>query len=864
MRTSLGGMKYQGTLKMKNLLLLLLFPVIVFGFGSLIEKQIDTITPPSGTVTLNGSVVMDSGTADTVPYLNGSKVITSSSVTSTELGYVSGVTSALQTQLDAKVNDTGDEVVAGIKNFSSELLIDQITTPANPAAGKNKIYSKSDDSLYILTSGGVETEVGGTTDLTTDVTGILPLANGGTGSATRNFVDLTSSETVAGVKTFSSDILMSGTGQLDLPVGTTGERSGSPTSGMIRFNSTDVTFEGYDGTLWGPIGGSVDLSAIDQDIIPDTNDTYDIGSASKNFVDGYIDNIFSNKIEVVSATESSIPCPRMTKTQMEAISSPTNGSCVFNETDGAQFHYDSTLVEWVIAGSVVNVENITDWVDYTPTITGHGTVASVDFKYRRVGDSVEVHGKWTNGTPTAVESQIGLPSGLTIDSSKMATIKNVGYLLRAVADTAAVEYLMLSTGGDTYFNIGKRQSSVNPINPITGTSTLASEVLTFFATVPISGWSASTKYATSTCTGLECFNEFSARIDNNGTCTVTSENLDFIDSCTRNSAGITTVTWVSGFFPVVPSVVITSEGDKNSNINIVQTTTSVQILTANRSTDALVDGDYSIKVQRQGSDFFDHDERFIEVNDQRYSVNLSGNDGRAITADTEDIHFSGSGTGWTSTGDTHYYTVQNANSVINLTGMTKTTTSLISTALELYKNGSLYRRIEQEYEGTAIIGILGFMYNSTEGEFVSGDQLSIRINRSATLNNVTTTEHYLNIVETLQPKAYVGNLNPKTLVETPGSNLPKMYSAELSATGVVSSEYSNWINGNCTNASPSVCTLESSAFVTGLNCTINAEDSAVVCGTTALSISSLSFTCYTTAGSDVTTARTKNLICHGE
>lgn len=40
--------------------------------------------------------------------------------------------------------------------------------------------------------------------LTSSVTGILPVANGGTGSATKNFVDLTNTQTIAGVKTFSS------------------------------------------------------------------------------------------------------------------------------------------------------------------------------------------------------------------------------------------------------------------------------------------------------------------------------------------------------------------------------------------------------------------------------------------------------------------------------------------------------------------------------------------------------------------------------------------------------------------------------------------------------------------------------------
>jgi hypothetical protein len=42
--------------------------------------------------------------------------------------------------------------------------------------------------------------------LSTGVTGTLPIANGGTGSATKNFVDLTTAQTLAGVKTFSSRV----------------------------------------------------------------------------------------------------------------------------------------------------------------------------------------------------------------------------------------------------------------------------------------------------------------------------------------------------------------------------------------------------------------------------------------------------------------------------------------------------------------------------------------------------------------------------------------------------------------------------------------------------------------------------------
>ena len=60
---------------------------------------------------------------------------------------------------------------------------------------------------------------------------------------------------LTGTTTSSGDISMTGTGQLKLPASTTANRSGSPTQGMIRFNSDNVAFEGYNGSAWGNIGG---------------------------------------------------------------------------------------------------------------------------------------------------------------------------------------------------------------------------------------------------------------------------------------------------------------------------------------------------------------------------------------------------------------------------------------------------------------------------------------------------------------------------------------------------------------------------------------------------------------------------------
>ena len=62
----------------------------------------------------------------------------------------------------------------------------------------------------------------------TNVSGVVAIANGGTGSSTQNFVDLTTAQTVSGVKTFSNNLVVNGaltTGNVTYPTaaGTNGQ-----------------------------------------------------------------------------------------------------------------------------------------------------------------------------------------------------------------------------------------------------------------------------------------------------------------------------------------------------------------------------------------------------------------------------------------------------------------------------------------------------------------------------------------------------------------------------------------------------------------------------------------------------------------
>jgi len=63
------------------------------------------------------------------------------------------------------------------------------------------------------------------------------------------------SPSFTGTASFAGDVNLTGSGYLDLPAGTTAQRPGSPSPGMIRYNSDLSQFEGY-GSAWGAIGGS--------------------------------------------------------------------------------------------------------------------------------------------------------------------------------------------------------------------------------------------------------------------------------------------------------------------------------------------------------------------------------------------------------------------------------------------------------------------------------------------------------------------------------------------------------------------------------------------------------------------------------
>ena len=103
------------------------------------------------------------------------------------------------------------------------------------------------------------------------VTAAAGTLSGGTLASGVTASSLTSVGTLTDL-TVSGNILMSGTGVLDIPAGTTAERPGSANTGMFRYNTTLNQFEGYKNTGWGEIGGGAGATGGSTDEVFIEND----------------------------------------------------------------------------------------------------------------------------------------------------------------------------------------------------------------------------------------------------------------------------------------------------------------------------------------------------------------------------------------------------------------------------------------------------------------------------------------------------------------------------------------------------------------------------------------------------------------
>lgn len=196
-------------------------------------------------------------------------------------------------------------------------------------------------------------------------------------------------------------------------------------------------------------------------------------------------------ISGITGAQGRIVCTLVTSTSTASLRVGIHVARAVN-TGAVTINFDDVLL--AADDSQANVP-MSDWVAYTPTFTGFGTVSTSAFFWRRVGDSVEITGKFTSGTTTATEARLSLPNSLVSDSTKVPAIRSPGFWIRGSNTTAHGGSILIESNVG-YITFGSQDTfgnvSVNPVTKQNASSFVGSgeEVHIPPFTIPISGWSA--------------------------------------------------------------------------------------------------------------------------------------------------------------------------------------------------------------------------------------------------------------------------------------------------------------------------------------------------------------------------------------
>lgn len=152
----------------------------------------------------------------------------------------------------------------------------------------------------------------------------------------------------------------------------------------------------------------------------------------------------------------------------------------------------------------------TDWQAYTPTFSGFGAPTSVTGFWRRMGDSVQIQVNFITGTTTADEARVGLPNSLVIDGAKMSGTVISGQW-NCSSFGATVYPTLLAEANASYVTFTIDLNAHSGFTKVAGSSIGNGITMTVqSALIPIKGWSSGqllssdgdTRVVAATITGL--------------------------------------------------------------------------------------------------------------------------------------------------------------------------------------------------------------------------------------------------------------------------------------------------------------------------------------------------------------------------
>lgn len=453
--------------------------------------------------------------------VSGSDAIVESTVTTTELGHLSGVSSNIQDQIDNKADAGANSDITSLSGLTTALSISQGGTGETTANDALNAFlpSQSGNLNKFLRTDGTDVE--------------WAPAGGGSGI---NYMSEFFDSDVSPVTTSVAAIDTTNTDYTNFLVSSAGGTLSQDTASSLRGANSYKFVPTASGEFFAFPAfqlSSVDLGKAISIKFDLKNDgaaaDYDVVVCRYNS-----SGVHQEIISVAGTASAGTPASAQLPTSLTSFrgffitnSSSTDYYRLFvrHLTSATDAVYLDTLVigpDAVMEGAIV-----TDWVDGGPiTITGvttnptKGTVIQDKWWYRRVGDTYEFrmeYGQSTAGTGGSGQYLFTLPAGLSIDTNKIQSMSTIdpGVLgsatIRANANYWSGNVVASSTAGTTsqvrifYSAAGASATAIGSGT----TASLASTPIRYYAEfrAPIAGAVANTQqaaraveeYAANTC-----------------------------------------------------------------------------------------------------------------------------------------------------------------------------------------------------------------------------------------------------------------------------------------------------------------------------------------------------------------------------
>ena len=430
---------------------------------------------------------------------------TAITATAAELNYTDGVTSNIQTQLDAKqALDADLTAIAGLANTGGNFIVGNGTTwVVESGATARASLGLTISSDVLAYDANLQSFVTAFTLPTTDGTSGQALITNGSGTIAFGDVDALPTQTgnsgyylttdgtnaswdnLKASPTFTGTVTISSTDALTLPVGTTAQRP-TAVQGMVRYNTTTSGFEGYNGSAWGALGAEFAYTRTS------ATATASQTTFSATYTAGYVD-VYLNGVKLVSGTDFTA----------------TNGTSVVLTT-GATVGDNVEILAYEtfsVANALVAANNLSDLSSASIARTNLGLVIGTDVQaydaqLADVAGLTPTDGNFIVGDGTNFVTESGATAIASLGIT--ATVSELNILDGVTATTAELNILDGVTATTAELNIlDGVTSTATEINLLDGVTATTAEIN--YLDVTTLGTTEASKAVTADANGVVTF-----------------------------------------------------------------------------------------------------------------------------------------------------------------------------------------------------------------------------------------------------------------------------------------------------------------------------------------------------------------------